>query len=614
MTQSVPKSRTIKSPRTPVKPDFRLLEPGAISPTAIEELSAQIESLIQRGRHLRELKNSMSRSSSIKTMGETRTSVFDPSGRSPILTPVQPMMSETIAYLDASDPLYTENPREPRIPAQMSDYGSDEIHGLPEPSNANTKLVLPSVSPVRSAKLVISAPINGTSSDMLVCSILALECEGLNPTGLCVRLRTSEGSGDRVMCRSQSEVSVEVWDKRTTELLAMGRTTLPSPPIDSVKVQCFEVWDGHPLATVTLRIEVNPPTAPTVLESSVDSGRTSVQMNYTYKESLDEFLLKRSVHSAKPPVPQFSPMKSVESFVSFLSNHEKELDDMVLSDDDDIIPSKPIPTRVAPLTEPPTTSRRPSQSESKTQRLVDSFVQSLPSASLEDPRSMLMQNMRELEEITNRLTGKTTVPDSVEVEPVMSDESPIERNEFAQFVPPPDFTMLFKQPVMHTRSVSRPRRRKTSRARGIRARGRRNICSKEDEGPLELSASLDTNEASVGLQRHCGSRSHSVSNIVPIATPEEPSVEVSQIPHSSLSVMSGVSRIVIRAPELVTTEPVVFTARKDPPLSLERQRKQSIERSRRDISTLRESLLKNADRITSVLRSTGQDDAVLFNS
>ena len=99
-----------KSPRTPIKSIIRPLEPGSVTPGAIEELSHQIESLIERGRKLRELKNSMRQGSPGKKFEETIGSAIEPTVF--YSAEVDDVVAATV---NASDPLFSELPRTPIV-------------------------------------------------------------------------------------------------------------------------------------------------------------------------------------------------------------------------------------------------------------------------------------------------------------------------------------------------------------------------------------------------------------------------------------------------------------------------------------------------------------------
>jgi hypothetical protein len=257
---------------------------------------------------------------------------------------------------------------------------------------------------------------------------------------------------------------------------------------DLVPVECFDIWNGEIAGVVTVRIskqterkEDKP--CSIVLESLVDSShRTSVQRNYTYNQSLDDFLVQRTI---TPRVPSKVPPSVVS---------------------------------IAPATVEDSKSEQSPESEKKTRFVSDllcrasTFAESV-SSEIEkagDAHSVLKMRMLELDALTNKLNGESLFLESI------SDTSPITNSSF--FVPPPDLTI--------TSAVSRPFRR---RRRKLVRLGR----------PAK----------------------------------RQPSLSVVTLAEVSIELLSN----------------------------------GSIENARRSISALRGSLLKDADRISAVLKSAAQD-------
>jgi hypothetical protein len=400
--------------------------------------------------------------------------------------------------------------------------------------------------------------------DELICSFEKLHCDHADRGATTVRLRTSSNSGQRVKCLLGQDVSIEVWNKRTSDLVAMGRLTISDRT--SVEVDCFEVWEGGLFGTVILCItqafdpvklqevtQIAPlkpvlktlpaivipafePSStvrslkegtaePILLEPSIDSGRTSI----TYEKLFAK------------PIPVSN---SVESFISFISN-----DDVTGEEERQPAVFRPPPLPLVPRISSPVTS----EIEKKAQSYVRSLSEQLETSSV-DARSLLFQNIQDLEDITARLTGIQPAavlkqpPEQVDYSPVSSDQSPISLDYHTEFIPPPDFSNLFLRETHRPRSSRKKRKDK-------REEFKDSISDKKE-----------------------------ISNV-----PNQP--------HVNLSMISGISPIVIRREadeELASIEPISV------------KRKQSIEKARRNISTLRGSLLKDADQITAVLESTGQ--------
>ena len=384
-----------------------------------------------------------------------------------------------------------------------------------------------------------------------------------------MKLRTSDHSGSTVRVRRGQEVSIEIWENKSHDLLAMGRFTSSCEPLH---VDCFGVWDGALFCQVSIQtptnqeidtpeLEASIPPVPIVLESSVREPRAA-STTHMPQGSLDEFLISRS----RP-----SPSKTVTSAVSFLSNSPQEC--LEVSSDEEIIMSP---------------------SSSRLQERAKAYVLAINSRIEDhscDPRTALMQQMKELDALTARLNGEKLPQSPLR----LSDESPIA--SATCFVPPPDFTMLLSAPQLNAPSeetivnLRKLRRRRQGSKSLVRRRRRRGVS--QTYTMESLTTKTEEKESSFGCF---------------LNPPVERSNSVSKIPIDEPSMLSLVS-----CPQILIPSPLPREGSPDLPEKpvfegISTQRKKSMERARRNISTLRGSLLKDADRISAILRSTGQID------
>lgn len=521
-----------------------------MTPGAIEELSHQIESLIERGRKLRELKSSISTSPG-KSILETRKRIVDPLATLPASVQLfEPWATSSDLGSHLNEALI-EQPRVPKLPAEQPTRK--------EVSAGITTLPIPKPCEPR----IKQGPQN------FDVSVSSIQSYSVDRERILVKLRTSDHSGSTVRVSQGQEVSIEIWEKQSQDLLAMGRFSSNCEPLN---VDCFGVWDGALFCQVSIQtpttqeietpeLEASIPPVPIVLESSVEEPRAA-SITYMPQGSLDEFLISRS----RP-----SPAKSVASVVSFLSNSPQ--DRLEVSSDEEII--------ISP-------------SSHRLQERAKSYVLAINSRIEEhscDPRTALMQQMKELDALTSRLNGEKLPQSPLR----LSDESPID--SATCFVPPPDFTMLLSAPQVNQPSEQtivssrKPRRKRLGSRSLVRRRRRRGVS--QTYGPEFLTTKTEEKESSFGCF---------------LNPPVERSNSVSQIQIDESSMLSIVS-----CPQVLIPSPLPREASRDIPEKrvfegISAQRQKSIERARQNISTLRGSLLKDADRISAILKSTGQID------
>ena len=420
-----------KSPRTPTKSIIRPLESGAVTPGAIEELSSQIESLIQRGRKLRELKNSMSRVSPSVPLGETRVSVLETSIEPNTQFNGTSCIDDILAAVNASDPLFSEPPRAPVVAVRPFDSSRVESERAPTPMSAR----IPTKEyefeyKVESFNLTITP-----KSDVSV------------------RLRTVDGVGETVTGSEKCDVAVEVWRKKSKELAGMGRLGKRGK---LATVECFDVWLGDSLGVVTVSVRKKEEFAEeVVLESLVESGKTSRVLRNESRndhESLDDFLSHRSIvkkKQSKPSVVVSTPVLTeppstelktcVESFVLFSSSPSPENVDEIIEENSS--------------SNSTTTQGKVLMSDllQRAATFADSVTYEIEKSS--DPHLVLQKRILELDALTQKLNGCPDEPADISY-----DTSPITQ---VSFVPPPDFTSLLQSrlPARRRRKLRKPRAR-----------------------------------------------------------------------------------------------------------------------------------------------------------
>jgi hypothetical protein len=528
--------------KTPSRSIIKPLEPGSITPSAIEELSSQIDSLIQRGRKLRELKYSMSRSPPKKSFHETQATAFDICGAPNDISADGSPFDDILAMMNASDPLFIE---EARIPPTAT-----------------------SVLEERKMAFTIPMPVIRPSPDK-PCSFSVVDSKVRDPK-LSLRLRTkTEVSSERVSGNSGSDIAVEAW--RGSDLVGIGRK--PANQIVEIpcqlKVDVWDVWTGSLLGNMTLGVEepqvIGIKEGPSAysetitLEPSLQPARSSIQSIDTYSQTqnLEEYLVKRNVY--QPPAPPPPPPRvrvSTETFVSFLSESpftrrdEAEIDLEVSSESED---------------EGNTTFSKTRMIEEEAIAHVETEL-----STADDLKSILHKKILELDFITNRLTGDCG---ETGIEPVPQEIS-------TGGVPG---VVVSKRKSGKTRR--RPRRvfsfpkKNPAKAEPIEEESTPIVAQEEEEEdvkPLE----------DVGELYHCSSIS-----ILPPEQEEPQSLSIVQT--SLISLYSG---------EPLSSRPMVQPPAR-PQLSdqgvvrLSSKRKESIEKARRTISSLRKSFLKDADRM-----------------
>ena len=566
--------------RTPTRSIVKPLEVGSITPSAIQELSSQIDSLIQRGRKLRELKSTMSSKSEPRTLNETRISALDPNSVPLILERECGPLEDMLAVVNASDPLFM-----------------DDASQLSETSHSRTFQV--PAMPFKSALECLS----GTGEAVCVYSVDSTRLSVPNAT---IRMRTvGETSNREVKSTTTSEVAVEVW--RNSELVGLGRKVGRIQSIPSkLDVEITDVWQGIVLGHVILKIESPPsivslpPASETiVLETSSDIGRSSVQPHNTYKESLEDFLIHRSRPTSADRPPQAAPTsravasdltarrllsspvmkKSVESFVSFISQDE-EFD---LSDD-----------------ECPSATSEVAETFSRIQRETMSQIKS-ELESVADAKTLLFQKISELDAITYRLVNPSPV-DTTDVEQRVSAialcEEPlpgwnyeeVPKLKMDDFKAPPDFSHLFS--YIPTEPVSRPvspRKEGVQRSAMRMTRRVRRVTTRKPKKPT-------TEEL-----EDFGERNEKLFELEPVMLSSRSVSQLIETPVGNLSLVS--SSLVDIFPTDVTRSTVnahLHGSEKQTP-KISEKRHESISRARRTIATLRQSFLKDADKICAAI-------------
>lgn len=450
-----------KSPRTPTKSIIRPLEAGGVSPGALEELSLQIESLIERGRRLRELKNTMRRSPPSNQLGDTRVSVLETSIDQRNITEPLSAFDEVLAAVNASDPLFCEQPRDPVVPIEPIERVSKHLR-------------LPTRPPcVRKSE----------ASEEFEYRVDSLSLTIAPRSDAIVRLRTFEGTGEMVKGSASCEVAVEVWRKKSNELAAMGRLSRKNKSSGEIfEVECFDIWNGEIVGVVTVSVKKNPSAPEIVLESLVESGKTSVQREYTFKreESLDDFLVQRSITRRKPltmvssgviasapvsecqvpPLPPLYP-NEIEEESDYEEPHSEFFSDLL----------------------------------KRASTFADSVTCEIEKSA--DPHSVLKKRMMELDALTHKLNGTVS----------SEDQSPITHID-----PPPDVTQL--EPPQDVTECEPPqeagtsrvtlgafRRRRRRKLRGYRINGEKKTLSLVTAPGISIEGPSSSNRRPISALR-----------------------------------------------------------------------------------------------------------------
>jgi hypothetical protein len=350
---------------------------------------------------------------------------------------------------------------------------------------------------------------------------------------------------------TDSDVALEAW--KGSELVGMGRKTGNVHEIPSeVSIDVFDVWEGVLLGKVVLHVKKVADNEPASIPPLSLPPVPVVQP----MKPLDEFLvtrnsirvprMERGMQSSPRPVE--IPRTSIESFVSFLSRSPDRVDDLMLTDDEQV-----------------------SEAISRIEEEAIAHVQSELS-SARDVREVLMRKINELDLMTSRLeSGLGTIePDPASRAVIPEDillhvESSQVVDSRASTTSPPA--------VAVKRTTLAAVRRKNRR----RARSRIGAACRPDhilEGDTSLRPGRDPIPEVDTL------RPSELIQIDPIEVPE-PTV---------LRRLSVVSTIIQFKPTETAAPP-----------SLSSKRKESIEKARRTISSLRKSFLKDADRMCAVL-------------
>ena len=587
-------SMTEVSPvKTPNRSIIRPLEVGSITPSAIEELSSQIDSLLQRGRKLRDLKNSMTRSPPRSTLQETRDFALDPRMNSIGLSNVPDPLEDVLAVINASDPLFME---EARVPPKAA---CENLPKLTEHKPLSTTVALPPLS--RETR-----PCSYSISESFIADRRVV-----------LRLRSkSDVSTERVAGDTNSNIAVEAW--RGSDLVGIGRkqgeVSIPS----KIPVDIWDVWEGTLVGKVILEVgvvgELNVSESPVIMsETSIIAPLVepiftpSLELVDPPKQIFKDFILKpkppvieKSVQSS-PRLPPPTLRVSTESIVSFLSESpNRKNEELTVSEDSE-----------------------DDRSVSNLSRVMEeeaiAHVQSeLSTAS--DLREVLQRRMQELDLITSRLT-----------EPF----SP--RNVTAN---------LTENETESNESTTKPVRRKTVKPNTRRRRRRvfpfphssnqpvipfeKPVCSSEEQAlvldeksiipsprvllpPLHSEESVAPNEQEVSTSAEVafpqtvvsselnGSLEKSGFKITSFSTEIDSSqIIYSPVDHpcpnpNNLSVVR--SSLVAIGPALVSPP---ISQREEPvsTVRLSSKRKESIEKARRTISKLRQSFLKDVAALT----------------
>ena len=549
--------------RTPNKSIIRLLEPGSITPSAIEELSSQIDSLIQRGRKLRELKNSMSRSPPKKSFQDTQAYSLDLSGAQVKDSSDGGALDDILAMINASDPMFIE---EARIPPTAT-YERQVVVGTLK-------------APIQELPTNVEDTA-GTPCTFGISERLILD------TKLNLRLRTkTQVSNERVTGETDSDVAVEAW--KGSDLVGIGRK--PSSIIPhlnaTVPVDIWDVWQGNLLGKVLLSVDGVSTSPALILEPSLETARSSIQQVDSYRtiQPLEEYLVKRNL--PKPPPPRVS----TEKFVSFLSQSpyrkSEDLDLELSADEGESCYSQSA------------ASSRYTDQQSLSRTLEEETLANIQSelSTADDLKSVLQQKILELDFITNKLTG--TVP-----------SPPAEVKE----------TKVLNEPVVidfpaHPVVTDKRKKIKQSVATITRRRRRRVWAS--------LVGSLQQTDNSEMMERMNQTdtppqREMSVQNVDRITVSEEPGhVAELILESSSVSVLPPFTEAESRLGlSMIQTSLVSFLPRPPPRpvvaeqvVRLSSKRKESIEKARKTISSLRKSFLRDADKMCSALSRSNSDD------
>jgi hypothetical protein len=573
--------------KTPIRSIVRPMEPGSITPSAIEELSSQIDSLIQRGRRLRDLKNSMSRSPNGKSFQETQSSIYNALSLPEAVDCDSGPLEDIMAVINASDPLFIEDARVP--PQATKDSDPQTIMSNPAPAEVGER-----------PRFSIEKP----------CSY-SIRSSGLTSEGLSLRLRTrSEVSNSRVFGDTSSDVAVEAW--RGSDLVGIGRK---SPFVSDVPGSCvvdvWDVWEGSVLGKVTLEIHDDcdvrmkelPCASSETITTSINKPPVTkpIEILDDLKKSLITSLSQCSVGSQiKPPLAeksiQSSPRKlprdlttvrtSSESIVSFLSESpNKQEEELRVSDDG-------------------------SELDFNSKSTFSSLFEDKKLASIEaelamagDLREVLQKKMLELDIITQRLTGEEP---SQAREPMIS---PVEAKEVndSRALSMVDAPVHGKSRIRKARMSSRRRRRRDV----VRYSSLIPEPSQSSEvsslGNIETPAIPandvpEMNETSEDLTDQPIS-SLSYSNSISMLPPKTANLSVVR---SSLVAIASGPKVVIEPTKPLVKPPLVsFEASS---VRLSSKRKESIEKARKTISSLRKSFLKDADRMRSAIPSDDADE------
>ena len=572
--------------KTPNRSIIKPLEAGSITPSAIEELSSQIDSLLQRGRRLRDLKNSMSRSPH-RTLRETRDSAFDPHSTSIGFMDVPDPLEDVLALINASDPLFSE---EARVPPKAASE--------PVPKFAQTK-PLPSPT-VSMPKPAMGRPCSYTIGQSYI-----------SDRRVVLRLRSkSDVSAERVSDETDSEIAVEAW--RGSDLVGIGRKQGDAAIPSKISVDIWDVWEGTLVGKVIIEVglfsDLNVSESPPILSETSIIGPVpelittpsisfipeppipSVPEPLHAKPFMKPPVIERSVQSS-PRVPPPALRLSTESIVSFLSESpNRKEEELIVSEDSD-------------FDEDLSMSNLSRVMEEEVRAQVQSEL-----SSASDLREVLQKKMKELDLITSRLVDPASPKREIRVEPVSETQAEEEK------LPEPDIKEIKKTKRIGTR---RRRRRVLlpfiSNHNALNTKVADCVITLEPSPEktekfqfLQSEPLLETARSFVSIiearQRPKSALSVQTTEKQFMTFPVTESVNDCESESSrNLSTLSKSNLSVVRS-SLVAIGPPRPTVVEDPPtlpsVRLSSKRKESIERARKTISNLRQSFLKDVAALT----------------
>ena len=526
--------------RTPINlSGIQSVAPESVTKDDIDELSAQIGSLIERGRKLRDLKTtSQPLSISGSLLGSYTTpcnTIKPPVIRSPCIS--DPSMSSIVALIDAADPIFCPDPLKAPIctPSPVLSPRKSSPPKLP-------RSVPPQLPPIPLHPI--------TASDIEVKSV-----RSASPRRSAESLRIT-------LRKRDLKVSVEVWDKKTNDLIGIGLGLSSDQVID-----CFDVWDNHQMATVTIGTRRLPTSRP----SSASSVRTPTPPISLISSPLilsEKLLCESPINSPLETIAQSAQTlreqsysipnrQSTESFLSFISaSPPVQLDDpLTVSSDDDEAPPSDHQYLISTL------------SPKKQSNHFDSYIQELNRSLNSCDECVILEklnmDMRDLDSLTIKLRGG-------------ADNASDDTSTAAPHVVP----LLTCRP---TKSQKRQRKKSRIRAGGASRHVRSHV-----------SKPVFNMEEHVELIPHtyCIEKSRSIS----LLEPEKncPQTTVLSRPSSAASSLSRTNIFQNKLSLVCEVAPVVIEISPQPlklTPTLEALRKESIEQARKNIVALKGSIM-----------------------